>query len=120
MLFVVLSVFAIIGVVVWLFVFGEAHSRWLTVALAGITAGILGNLYDRLGLHGVKFPWGHPEAGQTAHAVRDWILFQWNDALRWPNFNIADCMLVCGAALLVLHAAKGEPKTRDESAAKPS
>jgi signal peptidase II len=69
-----------------------------------ITGGILGNLYDRLGL------WDHrglpPE---LHHGVRDWILFVWPEVrLRifnpWPNFNLADSLLVCGAILLVLHA----------------
>ena len=38
------------------------------------------------------------------HAVRDWILVQWNDQWRWPNFNIADSLLVVGAVALVCHA----------------
>jgi signal peptidase II len=31
-------------------------------------------------------------------------LWQANDAWRWPNFNIADSMLVVGAAILFYHA----------------
>ena len=39
--------------------------------------------------------------------MRDWILFRlegvpWFDP--WPNFNIADVLLVCGAIMLFLHA----------------
>jgi signal peptidase II len=37
------------------------------------------------------------------YAVRDWILLQWSDQLRWPNFNLADSFLVVGACLLLLH-----------------
>ncbi|NIP84968.1 MAG: signal peptidase II [Planctomycetales bacterium] len=105
-LFVALSLAAAVGVLYWLFVVGEARDLWLTWALAAITAGILGNLYDRIGLHQLTWPavYGLDRAGQPAYAVRDWILLQWNDAWRWPNFNIADSLLVCGAIMLLLHA----------------
>ena len=44
-------------------------------ALALVTAGILGNLYDRLGLPGLAWPAGWPEHhGESVHAVRDFIL----------------------------------------------
>ncbi len=33
--------------------------------------------------------------------MRDWILWQASPTLRWPNFNIADSLLVCGAAMLL-------------------
>jgi len=36
--------------------------------------------------------------------VRDWILVQWSDQLRWPNFNVADSLLVVGAIALVWRA----------------
>ncbi|MEK6249036.1 MAG: signal peptidase II, partial [Planctomycetales bacterium] len=86
------------GIIYWLFITGEAHDLFLTIALAAITSGIIGNLYDRFGWHGFT------ENGEPLYAVRDWILFQWNDNLRWPNFNIADSFLVCGAIALVGHA----------------
>jgi signal peptidase II len=103
-MFVILSVAAAAGILYWLFVVGEAQSLWLTIALGAITAGILGNLYDRIGLHGLAFPVGYPQSGETAYAVRDWILFQWNDDVRWPNFNAADSWLVGGAIMLLLHS----------------
>ncbi|MDH3718047.1 MAG: signal peptidase II [Planctomycetota bacterium] len=116
-LFVVLSLVAAVGVVYWLFVAGEARDLWLTCALGAISAGILGNLYDRIGLHGVTWPaaFGPARAGQPAYAVRDWILFQWNDALRWPNFNIADSLLVCGAIMLLLHAFRPQPTEKTKA-----
>jgi signal peptidase II len=92
-LFAGLSVVAAVGIVYWLFVTGAARERWLTIALAAVMAGILGNLYDRFGL------WS-PDGQQ---AVRDWILLQYHD-WRWPNFNIADSLLVCGAVLIVCGA----------------
>jgi signal peptidase II len=77
---------------------------WLTVTLALITGGILGNLYDRLGLwHAADTPL------EVRYGVRDWILFKCRYIpLRifnpWPNFNIADCLLVVGACSLALYS----------------
>jgi len=103
-LFAGLAIVALIGIPTWLFYFGAAHDRWITVAIGGVTGGILGNLYDRLGL------WD--SAGLIAnyhHGVRDWILFVWPETGMkmfnpWPNFNIADSLLVTGAIMLVVHA----------------
>ena len=102
-LFAALSFVAAVAIPVWLFVFGAARDRLLCVALGLVMGGVLGNLYDRLGLHGITqtTPGGSVE---TVYAVRDWILLQWNDQWRWPNFNIADALLVSGACLLALHA----------------
>lgn len=104
--FAVLSVAAAVGVLIWLFYFRAAHDWLLTVALAGVMAGIFGNLYDRLGMwHDVTIHAGFK------NGVRDWILFQYPALGTWPNFNIADCLLVCGAVLLMYHAIK---RPRDE------
>jgi len=113
--FVALSVLACIGILIWFFRGGAANSLLITVALGCITAGILGNLYDRLGIHGLKWPPGYPphHAGDVVHAVRDWIrvmIF----GHTWPNFNIADSLLVSGATLLIWHAWRGEEKQKDE------
>ena len=101
-LFAILSVIALSGVVLWLFVFGAAYDLYLTLTLGLISGGIMGNLYDRVG-------WGalpsYPESNRTN--VRDWILFRLEGVPMfdpWPNFNLADCWLVCGAALLFFHA----------------
>ena len=104
--FTLLSLLAVVGILYWLFILGEARDLWLTVALGAITAGIFGNLYDRVGMHGLLWPWTTKEhyLGDPVYAVRDWILLQWNNHLRWPNFNLADSFLVCGAALLLVHA----------------
>jgi len=98
--FTSLSVAAAVGIVVWLFVLGAAKDWWLTIALSLISGGIFGNLYDRLGLPGII----NRTTGETLHAVRDFILMQVNDNCRWPNYNIADSLLVCGAAILFCHA----------------
>ena len=50
-----LSLAAIAGIFYWLFVAGAAHDLLLTIALGAVTGGILGNLYDRLGLPGLNW-----------------------------------------------------------------
>ena len=94
-LFVTLSIAAAIGIVVWLFVFKAARDWVLCLALAVVIGGILGNLYDRMGL------WDAPP--EWRYGVRDWILFRFQSHT-WPNFNIADSLLVCGALWLVVHS----------------
>lgn len=95
--FASMSFFALGGVGYWL-VKHHAIDDWVLATTLGlVTGGILGNLYDRLGL------WSNFEI----FAVRDWIRFSYNyDQFIWPNFNIADCLLVCGAGLLFFHSLK--------------
>ncbi|MCA9144348.1 MAG: signal peptidase II [Planctomycetales bacterium] len=107
-----LSIVAAIGIVLWLFRFGAARDRWLTWALSLVMGGVFGNLYDRLGLW-VK-P-GYPQ--QWNSGVRDWILFRYGEHT-WPNFNIADSLLVCGAIMLMLHAFWEQPHTEASSPSK--
>lgn len=108
-LFAVLSVFAFAVLIYLLFFARWANDRFITVTFGMIAAGIFGNLYDRLGL------W-HDADIQSMHrnAVRDWIYFNWENGPQfmnpWPNFNIADCLLVCGAILLCLHAFFIQPR----------
>ncbi|RMF38112.1 MAG: signal peptidase II, partial [Planctomycetota bacterium] len=96
--FAIFSVLAAAGILLWLTRYGGLGSWWLVIALGMIMAGIIGNLYDRLGL------W-HPPADRPdwASGVRDWILLRYG-SFTWPNFNIADSLLVVGAAMLVLHS----------------
>jgi signal peptidase II len=105
-LFASLSVVAAVAIPVWLFWYGAARDGWLTFALGCVMAGVLGNLYDRLGLSGEEWFGPGNQSPDAVHAVRDWILWQVNDQWRWPNFNIADSMLVCGAAILFVHAVR--------------
>ena len=115
-LFAIFSVVALVGILVWLFVFRAMQDRWLTFALGLISGGILGNLYDRVGLGYVT---GYPI--EIKNNVRDWILFEL-DGVRffdpWPNFNIADSVLVAGAIMLFFHAFfYGEPDRKPDDQA---
>lgn len=92
--FAAFGILAAVALPIWLFRFGAASDALLTFALGCVMAGILGNLYDRLGLHGEQIH------GESIKAVRDWILLQWGAEYRWPNFNIADTLLVVGAAIV--------------------
>ena len=113
--FALLSVAAFVGVLYWLFVMKAAESLWLTVSLAFVSAGTLGNLYDRLGLHGIRLP----GQDQPIQAVRDFFHFQFggtvqNPGLDWAIFNVADICLVCGAGMLMIQSlfAPPEPTTQ--------
>ena len=93
--FATMSFVALAGIVFWLWKYRAIDDWMLTITLGLITGGILGNLYDRLGL------WSN----YTIFAVRDWIRISYQQHV-WPNFNIADSLLVCGAALLFWHSLK--------------
>ncbi|MFG0268213.1 MAG: signal peptidase II [Rhodopirellula sp. JB055] len=121
LVFATISVIAAVAIVVWLFFFQAARSCWLTFALGCITGGIIGNLYDRLG-----FWWEPGMPDQWQSGVRDWILWQASEQWKWPNFNIADSLLVTGATMLLIqsfffpptpHNAPGENDSAEEDLA---
>lgn len=103
-LFASLSVVAIVGVVYWLFWAGAARSWWLTVALGLITAGTLGNLWDRAGMHGISTLDGSP-----VFAVRDFLHFRFG-SFDWAIFNLADVFLVSGAIMLGIQSLRADPQ----------
>jgi len=99
-LFASLSFVAIGAIAYFLWNRQAVASRWLTVVTGLLLAGTLGNLYDRLGLHGWK-----NGRGEAVHAVRDFLDFYFfNDSFHWATFNFADTYLVVGACMLVLHS----------------
>ncbi len=112
-LFAIISLLVCPGIIAFLFWGGAARGWLLTVALGCVTAGILGNLFDRLGLPGLV--WNSPgvfhQAGDRVYAVRDWILVMIGH-YHWPNFNVADSMLVSGAALLAWYALWTKPAAK--------
>ena len=95
--FALLSIVAAVAVVVWLFFARGAQSLWLTISLSFVMAGTLGNLYDRLGMHGLR----HELTGEIQYAVRDFLYFE---IINWPIFNFADTFLVTGAIMLVIQS----------------
>jgi len=79
------------------------ESRLLSVALALVSGGAIGNLIDR-----VRFG-----------SVVDFIDWHWRDH-HWYTFNIADSAISVGAALLVAHSLLPAPTaTTDRPAAPP-
>jgi len=122
-LFALLSLGAAGFILYWLFVRGEARSWWLTVTLALIMAGTLGNLYDRLHLHGCQ------DGNGPVFGVRDFLYFkipfiayEWPlqfhliQEYDWPIFNFADVFLVTGAILLTLHSLQAPVDNKPSSA----
>jgi len=98
-IFAGLSIVAGIAICYWLFVRGAAASLALTIALALIMAGALGNCYDRL-------VYGH---------VRDFVHFHVDSiGFDCAIFNFADNMLIIGAVILVLFALRPEDPTASD------
>jgi signal peptidase II len=83
--FAAVSGLAALGILIWLTRRGTRADGWLSAALGLILGGTVGNLYDRVVFHG----------------VRDFLYFYKID---WPVFNVADCCLVVGAGMLLVHA----------------
>ncbi|QDT39436.1 signal peptidase II [Stratiformator vulcanicus] len=102
-LFAVFSIAAAAGVIYWLFVAKAAKSLWLTISLALVMAGTLGNLFDRFGLHGLSGP-----DGEVRLAVRDFLHFRFG-TFDWAVFNVADILLVVGAIMLGLQSLMPDP-----------
>lgn len=112
-LFILLSLLAVVGITLWLFLKRGAMDWWMLITMSFICGGILGNLHDRVG-------WGYKEAYgvENQYAVRDWIHFRWEGISfldPWPNFNIADSMLVCGAISLFFIAMFAKPPEKETS-----
>lgn len=84
-LLVVFSAVALI-LVFGIFLFGRIKHSLGYIALALFTAGVLGNLYDRMFNNGL---------------VRDFIDVHWHN-WHWPAFNIADSMLCIAVGLLII------------------
>lgn len=83
---IAVSFFAL-AVIICTFLFGGSKHKIILVALALFTAGVCGNLYDRLFNEGL---------------VRDFIDIGINEKMRWPAFNLADSFLCAAVGLLML------------------
>jgi len=102
--FAVVSAAALVGI--GIMVARAADEAWLPLALGLIAGGIVGNLYDRLGLPGLHWHAPLERRGEPVFAVRDWIHFAIEGVIDWPIFNLADASLVVGAAMLMLLAVR--------------
>jgi signal peptidase II len=83
-------------ILVIFFLSGDQH-RILHVALGFFTAGVCGNLYDRIFNDGL---------------VRDFIDVMYWPGRHWPAFNLADSMLCTAVGLLILSSFLTEKSSR--------
>jgi len=81
-----ISVIALI-LILLIFLFSRIKHKLMIVALAMFTAGICGNLYDRV------FNDGH---------VRDFIDIVYWPQKHWPAFNVADSLLCIAMGLILI------------------
>src|SRR3989339_2136946 len=88
-----ISVLAMLAVLV-MFITGGVRGRLGQVAMGLFTAGLCGNLYDRIFNDG---------------RVRDFIDIVYWPGRRWPAFNLADTFLCAAVALMVLMSFIGQP-----------
>jgi signal peptidase II len=116
--FAAVSIAALGGIVAMVARADTRQSLWLVVSLALICGGIIGNLYDRLGLPGLRWHLPPERTGQPVYAVRDWIHFTLPGVIDWPIFNLADSFLVIGAGMLLV-ATLTTPSAPANSAASP-
>ena len=72
--------------VLGIFLFGTIRRKITLIALSMFTAGVIGNLYDRMFNDGL---------------VRDFLDFYYGN-WHWPAFNVADSMLCIGVGLLFI------------------
>lgn len=91
------SIMALIVICV-LFLTGRVQRRIFQIAAGCITAGIVGNLYDRLFNEGL---------------VRDFLDF-YIGSYRWPTFNIADSLLCIGVGLILLVNFTSSPERKPD------
>jgi len=118
--FATVSVAAIVGILFLVSRPATRSDRWLLMALGLIVGGIVGNLYDRLGLPGLAWHAPLERLGQPVMAVRDWIHFTIPGVLDWPIFNLADSWLVIGAGMLLVSSFLApEPAGHDRDQAGP-
>ena len=93
--FLVLAAVIGIAIIVWLRSLPARGNYWLTIGLALILGGAIGNAYDR-------FAQGH---------VVDFLHFHLADAY-FPAFNVADIAITSGAIMLIIDALLSSRRSR--------
>jgi signal peptidase II len=76
------------------------HSRLAGLAFGLILGGAVGNLIDR-----VLYGW-------VIDFVHLWVRVG-GRAWSWPDFNVADAAITCGAVLLIISELRGRPREDD-------
>lgn len=76
------------------------HSRLAGLAFGLILGGAVGNLIDR-----VLYGW-------VIDFVHLWVRIG-GRARSWPDFNVADAAITCGAALLIISELRSRPRESD-------
>ena len=102
-LLIAISVLALI-VILAFFLFSRIEHKLIYVAIALFTAGVCGNLYDRI-FHGGM--------------VRDFIDV-YIGQYHWPAFNVADSMLCIGMGLMIICSFFTCGNPRDSATRRPS
>lgn len=99
--------FVALAALAWLFLSTDRRALHMNLGIALISAGALGNLYDRL---------------LNAGRVRDFIDVHIGDVYHWYTFNVADSCICIGVGLIALDAflegrrgrrSEGEPDQGD-------
>jgi len=116
--FATVSLIAIAGILALVSRPATRNDPGLVMALALITGGILGNLFDRLGFPHLKWHAPIDRVGTDVLAVRDWIHFKLDGIIDWPIFNLADSWLMIGAGVLLLLSLRPQPIPENTGAQK--
>lgn len=114
-LFVIVSLGAIAFLV---FLVTRTRSRFEIILYGCLLAGVLGNMYDRVRYAYVRdMILAFPEVHWPGTWVVPLINYPGNDRLVFPYiFNVADCLLVCGVAVLLIRSFLPEHAEVDEPA----
>ncbi len=107
--FIAICCVAVLGILAWALWPNLKRPAIYTITLGFVLAGAIGNCFDRIVYGG----------------VRDWIWVYYERAkgdmpFNWPVFNLADCFLVGGAILLILHGIFFPAPTQEKVAVAPT
>ena len=94
-LLIAVSVLALI-IILAVFFFGKIKRKIIYIALGLFTAGVCGNLYDRIFHDGL---------------VRDFIDVYYRN-YHWPAFNVADSMLCIAVGLMMISSFTDKPEQK--------
>jgi signal peptidase II len=98
-----LSVIGVAATIAILLILRRARDeqKWMTTALALVAGGAIGNVIDRV----------------VAGKVTDFVVWKIGKT-EWPAFNIADCALVVGVAIMFLDVGREQKKAKEKDARK--